>query len=197
MLKRLLHSTKPSLLLRQARTHCPKPTPFIIPSKFRRHYTTQTNILPKGVLPEDIGYPPDFAEVAEKVRHRFAPVKDPEARLFKVEPEPPKEKPKKPIKRQKTRLTAADVPKYDPKEVAKWPQTEVLLRRVRGSTWKMRRIARLISGLSCREALTQLEFHTHMPHARAALKLVRNVMYNAENNHNMNADRLLISMCFC
>jgi large subunit ribosomal protein L22 len=56
---------------------------------------------------------------------------------------------------------------------------------------KARLVCNAIKGRSVIEALGLLEF---MPHrtARILLKLVRSAIANAENNHNLNPDRLTV-----
>ena len=65
------------------------------------------------------------------------------------------------------------------------------LNNLRMSAKKVRLVAGLIRGLKVQEAVTQLEFLPKAA-ARPILKLLQSAVANAENNHNLKRDNLLV-----
>ena len=63
------------------------------------------------------------------------------------------------------------------------------------SARKVRLILDRIRGLAAGEALSVLEFLSQ-PSAKIVLKAVKSAVANAENNYNLNPDRLLVKRAF-
>lgn len=64
-------------------------------------------------------------------------------------------------------------------------------RSLRVSPRKLNLVAQLIRGLSAKEALAQLKF-SRKAIAKDVRKVVESAVANAENNHNLDVDRLFI-----
>jgi large subunit ribosomal protein L22 len=70
-------------------------------------------------------------------------------------------------------------------------QAEAKLRSLRVSPRKVELVAGLIRGSSAQSALVQLQFSKKAV-ARPVEKLLRSAIANAENNHNLDIDRLFV-----
>jgi large subunit ribosomal protein L22 len=66
---------------------------------------------------------------------------------------------------------------------------------VKASTQKLNLVAQLIRGKSAAQAMNLLAF-TNKKAAKEVLETVRSAIANAENNHNMDVDRLVVSQAF-
>merc|ERR1712113_792876 len=89
----------------------------------------------------------------------------------------------------------------DTAEAVEAPQTTdreayAVLRNLRGSPNKVRRVLDAIRGMSYEEALMALEF---MPYRACddILKVLYSAAANAKNNYGMNKSKLYISKCYC
>ncbi|MBN67386.1 MAG: 50S ribosomal protein L22 [Rickettsiales bacterium] len=74
-------------------------------------------------------------------------------------------------------------------------QAQAVLRNLRVSPIKLNQVARSIRGLSAAEALKQLTFSQR----RIALdvkKTLQSAIANAENNHNLDVDNLVVSEAY-
>jgi large subunit ribosomal protein L22 len=73
------------------------------------------------------------------------------------------------------------------------PDTEALaiLRNLRTSPRKLNLVAQLIRGRKVADALTQLKF-SHKRIAHAVKKLLESAIANAETNHELDVDRLVV-----
>ena len=74
-------------------------------------------------------------------------------------------------------------------------EAQAILRNVRVSPIKLNQVATMIRGLSAGEALKQLTFS----HRRIALdvkKTLQSAIANAENNHNLDVDNLIVSEAY-
>jgi large subunit ribosomal protein L22 len=94
-----------------------------------------------------------------------------------------------------SRITAKDLPKRNPKEEAKWPTCRAVLKDEKQSYKKMCQIVDVIRRLSARQALQELK-KIHRRPVENIRKTLQSAMFNAENNHNMNGDRLVIKEIF-
>lgn len=97
--------------------------------------------------------------------------------------------------RNKTRLTAVDLPKRDVKLENTWPTTSAYLRYCPGSKHRLMQIATYIRGASARQALMDLRT-LNRRQAPYVQKLLVSAMKNGENNHSLNADRLVIKQIY-
>jgi hypothetical protein len=109
----------------------------------------------------------------------------------KVELISPKLFTKSSVGRTKTRITASDLPKKDPKEEKSWPKCKAILRHVPGSPHRLMQIADFVRGLSARQALKDLE-NLNRRQTSYVYKLIQSAMFNGENNHGLNAERLVL-----
>lgn len=74
-------------------------------------------------------------------------------------------------------------------------QAQAVLRGVKTSPQKARLVLDLIRGKSVENALTILKFSKKKA-ARLALGALESAIANAENNHNLNVDKLIVDACF-
>lgn len=74
-------------------------------------------------------------------------------------------------------------------------QAQAVLRGVKTSPQKARLVLDLIRGKSVENALTILKFSKKKA-ARLALGALESAIANAENNHNLNVDKLVVDACF-
>lgn len=74
-------------------------------------------------------------------------------------------------------------------------QAQAVLRGVKTSPQKARLVLDLIRGKSVENALTTLKF-SNKKAARLALGALESAIANAENNHNLNIDKLVVDACF-
>jgi len=84
-----------------------------------------------------------------------------------------------------------DLPKRDFKLEKTYPTTSAHLKYCPGSPHRLMQLADYIRGKNARQALMDLKV-TNRRQARYVYQLVRSGMMNGENNHSLNADRLLI-----
>ena len=70
-------------------------------------------------------------------------------------------------------------------------EAQAVLRNVRTSPIKLNQVAALIRGLPVGEALNQLTF-SHRRISNDVKKLLQSAIANAENNHNLNVDDLVV-----
>ena len=80
--------------------------------------------------------------------------------------------------------------KNPPKQAAN--EARSVLRMLRISPQKLNLIAQQIRGLSAEKALNQLEFSPKR-HSRDVRKALQSAIANAENNHNLDIDSLVVS----
>lgn len=71
-------------------------------------------------------------------------------------------------------------------------EAQAVLRNVRTSPIKLNYVARLIRGLPVNEALSQLTFSGRRI-SNDVKKTLQSAIANAENNHNLNVDNLIVS----
>jgi large subunit ribosomal protein L22 len=74
-------------------------------------------------------------------------------------------------------------------------EARVILRNLRTSPIKLNLVAQLIRGQKVANALTQLEFN-HRRIAQDVRKALQSAVANAENNHNLNVDALVVKEAF-
>lgn len=74
-------------------------------------------------------------------------------------------------------------------------EARVVLRNVRVSPIKLNYVARLIRGLPVSEALTQLTFSSRRI-SDDVKKALQSAVANAENNHNLNVDSLVVKEAY-
>ncbi|PPR08690.1 MAG: 50S ribosomal protein L22 [Proteobacteria bacterium] len=74
-------------------------------------------------------------------------------------------------------------------------QAQAVLRGVKTSPQKARLVLDLIRGKSVEHALTALKFSKKKA-ARLTLGALESAIANAENNHNLNVDKLVVDACF-
>lgn len=74
-------------------------------------------------------------------------------------------------------------------------QAQAVLRGVRSSAQKARLVMDQIRGKSVEQALIQLKF-SNKKAARLVLGVLESAIANAENNHNLNVDKLIVDRCF-
>jgi len=67
-----------------------------------------------------------------------------------------------------------------------------VLRKVRGSHWKLRRYANIIRGKDAEEALNLLSLYSN-PNAFKVRKVLKSAMANAENNFDLSASDLVLT----
>eukprot|EP01080_Neovahlkampfia_damariscottae_P004418 gene4418-7793_t len=99
------------------------------------------------------------------------------------------------VNRVKTRVTATELPKKNPKEEKKWPKCKAVLRQCPGSPHRLMQIADYVRGLSARQALKDLET-LNRRQSIYVYKLIQSAMFNGENNIGLNAERLVIHEIF-
>lgn len=68
-------------------------------------------------------------------------------------------------------------------------------KHIRVSTRKLNLVAQSIRGLDCEKALVQLTF-SHRRVAQDVKKLLESAIANAENNHQLDVDRLYVSEAY-
>lgn len=68
---------------------------------------------------------------------------------------------------------------------------EASLKSLKTNQLKLSKVTRMIAGLPVEQAMKQLEF-CNLAVARPVKKLLKSAMTNAENNHGMDMDRLVI-----
>jgi large subunit ribosomal protein L22 len=74
-------------------------------------------------------------------------------------------------------------------------EARAIVRNLRVSPIKLNYVAEMIRGMKVADALTQLNFN----HKRIALdvrKALQSAIANAENNHNLNVDALVVKECW-
>lgn len=69
------------------------------------------------------------------------------------------------------------------------------LRMLRGSPQKLNLVADSIRGLKVERALNELSF-SHKAMAKPVKELLKSVIANAENNHNLDIDNLVVAQAF-
>jgi large subunit ribosomal protein L22 len=74
-------------------------------------------------------------------------------------------------------------------------QAKAVLNNLRGSPIKLNYIARLIRGLQAGEAVKQLTFSNRRI-SKDVLKCLNSAIANAENNHNLDMDNLIVAEAF-
>jgi large subunit ribosomal protein L22 len=74
-------------------------------------------------------------------------------------------------------------------------EARAVLRNLRVSPIKLNYVAEMIRGLKVQDAITQLTFN-HKRIANDVRKALQSAVANAENNHNLNVDRLVVKECF-
>lgn len=74
-------------------------------------------------------------------------------------------------------------------------EAKAILRNLRTSPIKLNQVARMIRGLSVEKALIQLTF-CHRRIANDVRKALQSAIANAENNHNLNVDDLVVKEAF-
>jgi len=74
-------------------------------------------------------------------------------------------------------------------------QAQAVLRGVRISAQKARLVMDQIRGKTVEQALLQLKF-SNKKAARLILGVLESATANAENNHNLNIDKLVVDKCF-
>lgn len=74
-------------------------------------------------------------------------------------------------------------------------EARAVLRNVRVSPIKLNLVAELIRGKKVADALTQLTF-SHKRIAQDVKKTLQSAIANAENNHNLNVDALVVKEAF-
>ena len=81
-------------------------------------------------------------------------------------------------------------PKAPPKQAQN--ESRAVLRMHRGSPQKLNLLAQQIRGLSAERAMTELAFSRKRP-AEAVRKCLQSAIANAENNHNLDIDSLVVA----
>ena len=84
-------------------------------------------------------------------------------------------------------------PKAPPKQASNEART--VLRMLRVSPQKLNLIAQSIRGLTAEKALAELEFSPKR-HARDVRKALQSAIANAENNHGLDIDSLVVSEAY-
>lgn len=74
-------------------------------------------------------------------------------------------------------------------------EAKAILRNLRTSPIKLNQVARLIRGMSVEKALVQLTF-CHRRIANDVKKALQSAIANAENNHQLNVDDLMVKEAF-
>ncbi len=70
-------------------------------------------------------------------------------------------------------------------------EAKAVLRNLRTSPIKLNLVAEMIRGMKAQEALTQLAF-SNKRIAQDVKKVLQSAIANAENNHNLNVDNLVV-----
>ncbi len=70
-------------------------------------------------------------------------------------------------------------------------EAQAVLRNLRTSPYKLNLVAEMIRGMKASEALTQLAF-SNKRIANDVRKVLQSAIANAENNHNLNVDALVV-----
>lgn len=70
-------------------------------------------------------------------------------------------------------------------------EAQAVLRNVRTSPYKLNLVAQMIRGMKVADALNQLQFN-HKRIAQDVRKTLQSAIANAENNHNLNVDSLVV-----
>ena len=81
-------------------------------------------------------------------------------------------------------------PKAGPKQASN--EARVVLRMLRVSPQKLNLIAQSIRGMTAEKALAELEFSPKR-HARDVRKALKSAIANAENNHGLDIDSLVVA----
>lgn len=74
-------------------------------------------------------------------------------------------------------------------------EARAVLRNLRTSPRKLNLVAAMIRGMNVQEALTQLTFN-HKRISNDVKKVLQSAIANAENNHNLNVDSLVIKEAY-
>ncbi|MBQ9271199.1 MAG: 50S ribosomal protein L22 [Alphaproteobacteria bacterium] len=74
-------------------------------------------------------------------------------------------------------------------------QAKAVCRAIRTSARKLNLVAQTIRGLKAEKAVAELSFSKKRI-AKVALELLQSAISNAENNHNMNIDKLVVSEAY-
>jgi large subunit ribosomal protein L22 len=74
-------------------------------------------------------------------------------------------------------------------------QAKAVCRSIRTSSRKLNLVAQTIRGLKAEKAVAELSFSKKRI-AKVALELLQSAISNAENNHNMNIDKLVVSEAY-
>ncbi len=74
-------------------------------------------------------------------------------------------------------------------------QAKAVCRSIRTSPRKLNLVAQTIRGLSVEKAVAELSFSKKRI-AKVALDLLQSAISNAENNHNLNIDKLVVSEAY-
>ena len=84
-------------------------------------------------------------------------------------------------------------PKAQPRQ--KENESRAVLRTLRTSAQKLNLVAQSIRGLTAEKALNELEF-SHKRTAGPVRKCLQSAIANAENNHNLDIDSLVVTQAF-
>jgi large subunit ribosomal protein L22 len=74
-------------------------------------------------------------------------------------------------------------------------EARAVLRNLRTSPYKLNLVAEMIRGMRAQEALTQLEFNKKRI-SNDVKKVLQSAIANAENNHNLNVDALVVKEAY-
>ena len=74
-------------------------------------------------------------------------------------------------------------------------EARAVLRNLRTSPYKLNLVAEMIRGMPAQEALTQLEFNKKRI-SNDVKKVLQSAIANAENNHNLNVDALVVKEAY-
>jgi len=74
-------------------------------------------------------------------------------------------------------------------------EARAVLRNLRTSSYKLNLVAEMIRGMRAQEALTQLEFNKKRI-SNDVKKVLQSAIANAENNHNLNVDSLVVKEAY-
>ncbi len=75
------------------------------------------------------------------------------------------------------------------------PEAKAIARNIKTSPQKLNLVAQLIRGLKAQDALNRLQF-SHKKVALDVRKALMSAIANAENNHNMDVDALVVSQAY-
>ena len=75
-------------------------------------------------------------------------------------------------------------------------QAKAVCRSIRSSARKLNLVAQTIRGLSVEKAVAELTFSKKRI-AKSVLKVLQSAIANAENNHQLNIDKLYVSEAYC